>query len=160
MHFGDSARRLRGLGVAVGVGTLAAVGSASGQDSYEIQVYGAETVPPGDTMVELHSNYTVNGQRETIRGVFPSNHSFHETVEITHGFTSWFETGFYVFTSIQPGEGWEWVGDHVRPRVRVPEEWHWPVGLSLSTEIDYQCRAFSEDTWSWEIRPILDKQIG
>ena len=44
----------------------------------------------------------------------------HETVEITHGFTPWFETGFYVFTSIQPGRGWEWVGDHVRPRVRIP----------------------------------------
>ena len=78
--------------------------------------------------------------------------------EVTHGFTAWFETGFYVFSSIQPHDGWQWVGDHVRPRVRAPEEWHLPVGLSLSTEIGYQRRSFSEDTWTWEIRPIIDKQ--
>src|SRR5207244_1157216 len=44
--------------------------------------------------------------------------------------------------------------------VRVPEAWQWPVGLSLSTEIGYQRRAFSEDTWTWELRPIIDKQWG
>jgi hypothetical protein len=84
----------------------------------------------------------------------------HETLEITHGFTPWFETGFYVFTSIQPGEGWEWVGDHIRPRVRVPEDWEWPVGLSLSLEVGYQRRSYSEDTWTLELRPILDKEWG
>jgi hypothetical protein len=31
------------------------------QDNYEIQVYSVETVKPGDTMVELHSNFTVSG---------------------------------------------------------------------------------------------------
>jgi hypothetical protein len=130
------------------------------QDNYEIQVYGSETVAAGHTMVEIHSNFTTDGQHDTVNGVLPSHHAFHETLEITHGFTSWFETGFYVFTSIQPHEGWEWVGDHIRPRVRVPEEWHWPVGLSLSTEFGYQRRSFSEDTWTWEIRPIIDKQWG
>jgi hypothetical protein len=30
--------------------------SASAQDNYEIQVYGSDTVEPGHTMVELHSN--------------------------------------------------------------------------------------------------------
>jgi len=134
--------------------------SALAQDNYEIQVYGSETVPTGLTMVELHSNFTIQGERQTVDGVFPSYHALHETLEITHGFTPWFETGFYVFSSIQPGEGWQWVGDHIRPRVRVPEEWHWPVGLSLSTEIGYQRRSFSEDTWSWELRPIIDKQLG
>jgi hypothetical protein len=52
------------------------------------------------------------------------------------------------------------VGDHLRPRVRVPESWHWPVGVSLSTEIGYQRAAYSPDTWTLEIRPIIDKTIG
>src|SRR6266487_622805 len=85
--------------------------TAFGQDNYEIEVYASETVPAGRTMVELHSNYTIDGQRERVNGVFNSDHAFHETLEITHGFTSWFETGFYVFSSIQPSQGWEWVGD-------------------------------------------------
>jgi hypothetical protein len=134
--------------------------AARAQDSYEIQVYGSETVEAGATMVELHSNFTIDGQRQTVNGVLPSHHALHETLEITYGFNSWFETGFYVFSSIQPEQGWEWVGDHIRPRVRVPESWHWPVGVSLSTEIGYQRHEFSEDTWTWELRPILDKQWG
>ena len=120
----------------------------------------ARRVAPGHTMVELHSNFTVDGSKQVIDGVLPSNHAEHETLEITQGFNDWFETGFYVFTSIQPDGGWQWVGDHIRPRFRVPESWHWPVGVSLSQEIGYQRRDFSPDTWTWEIRPIVDKKIG
>ena len=68
--------------------------------------------------------------------------------------------GFYVFTSEQNGHGVQWVGDHIRPRVRVPDSWHWPVGVSLSTEVGYQRAVYSPDTWTWEIRPIVDKYQG
>ena len=53
------------------------------QGNYEIQVYGAETVAPGTTMTELHSNFTISGQRYTINGVYPTYHQEHESVEIT-----------------------------------------------------------------------------
>ncbi len=130
------------------------------QGNYEIQVYGSDTVAPGRTMVELHSNFTVTGFKSVIDGVLPDEHQLHETVEITQGFTDWFETGLYIFTSAGPNQGYTWVGDHIRPRVRVPDSWHWPVGVSLSTEIGYQRPIFSGDTWTWEIRPIIDKQMG
>ena len=133
---------------------------ARAQDNYEIQVYGSDTVLPRSTMVELHSNFTVNGSKTVEDGMLPTNHAEHETLEVTQGINDWSEVGFYVFTSIQPDGGWQWVGDHIRPRVRVPEKWHWPVGVSLSTEIGYQRAAFSPDTWTWEIRPIIDKKIG
>jgi len=133
---------------------------AHAQDNYEIQVYGADTVSPRRTMVELHSNFTADGSKIAENGVLPSHHAQHETLEFSQGFTSWFETGFYVFTSIQPDGGWQWVGDHIRPRVRVPESWHWPVGVSLSSEFGYQRRDFSPDAWTWEIRPIVEKKIG
>lgn len=135
-------------------------GSAPGQDNYEIQVYGSEMVPKGGTMIELHSNFTAQGSKTVEDGVLPTEHAFHETLEITHGFNNWFEVGWYVFTSARSGNGWQWVGDHIRPRVRVPESWHWPVGVSLSNEVGYQRRQFSTDTWTWEIRPIVDKQLG
>jgi len=133
---------------------------AAAQDNYEIQVYDAETVEPGHTMVELHSNFTIDGSKQVIDGVLPTNHAWHETIEITHGFNSWFEVGFYVFTSAKDGQGWNWAGDHIRPRVRVPESWHWPVGVSISNEIGYQRHKFSADTWTWEIRPIVDQKVG
>lgn len=133
---------------------------AIAQSNYEIQVYGVDTVQPGATMVELHSNFTVEGFKDVVDGVRPDNHAWHETIEITHGFNDWFETGFYIFTSVNPGYGYAWVGDHIRPRFRIPESWNWPVGVSVSNEIGYQRSAFSPDTWTWEIRPIIDKQMG
>jgi len=134
--------------------------AARAQDNYEIQVYGSSLVPAGRTMVELHSNFTVDGRTGIVDSLLPTEHAFHETLEITHGFTPWAEVGFYVFTSARSGNGWSWVGDHIRPRIAVPASWHWPVGVSLSTEIGYQRRAFSTDTWTWEIRPIIDQQLG
>jgi hypothetical protein len=137
--------------------------SASAQGNFEIQVYGSETVAPGSTMVELHSNTALRGMTRFEEGILPTEHAIHETLEITHGWTPWFETGFYLFTSIQtqgPDEGLWWVGSHFRPRVRAPEDWQLPVGLSLSVEVGYQQRRFSADTWTLEIRPIIDKQIG
>jgi hypothetical protein len=152
------------LAVRITLGLIAglffALPAAYAQDNYEIQVYPYETVEPGHTMVELHSNFTFSGSKTSENGLLPTNHALHETIEITHGFTDWFETGFYIFTSSRNGNGVQWVGDHIRPRVRIPPKWNWPVGLSLSNEIGYQRRQFSVDTWTWEMRPIIDKQLG
>ena len=147
------------LGVVL-IGVFLFSSSAAAQDNYEIQVYGSELVPRGATMIELHSNFTASGRKEVEDGVNATNHAVHETVEITHGFTEWYETGFYLFTSIRSGEGWDVVGTHVRPRFAVPARYHWPVGVSISNEIGYVKREFSDTTWSWEIRPIVDQTIG
>jgi hypothetical protein len=136
------------------------LGLVHAQGSYEIQVYGSDLVAPGNTMFELHSNFTFMGVKAVVDGMYPTEHQLHETLEITHGFNDWFEVGFYVFTSADSRVGWQWVGDHIRPRARVPESWHWPVGVSLSLEFGYQRYVFSPDTWTLEIRPIIDKQVG
>ncbi|HZS58632.1 MAG TPA: hypothetical protein VFA43_05135 [Gemmatimonadaceae bacterium] len=133
---------------------------ARAQDNYEIQVYGAHTVARDSTMFELHSNFTADGRRAVQGGLWPTEDAEHETLEITHGWTPWFETGFYVFTYASGHEGWQWIGDHIRPRIRVPDSWNWPVGVSLSTEVGYQRPRVSQDTWTWEIRPIIDQTIG
>jgi len=131
------------------------------QDNYEIQVYGADLVEKGHTMVELHSNYTLIGTKFTdADGMLATNHVDHETIEITHGWTNWFETGFYFFNSIGSDGRTAYVGSHIRPRVAAPEEWKWPVGVSLSLEFGFQKAAFSPNTSTLEIRPIVDKKIG
>ena len=130
------------------------------QENYEIQVYGSPTVAKGNTMVELHSNYTFDGQKSAEGGVLPTHHVFHETIEITHGWNSWFETGFYFFNTLGNDHRSTYVGSHIRPRVMAPASWKWPVGVSLSMEAGYQKREYSEDDWTLEIRPIVDKQLG
>jgi len=140
--------------------SCAATCLAAAQDNYEIQVYGSDTVKKGTTMVELHSNYTLRGTTSTINGVLPNDRVLHETLEITHGFTDTFETGFYFFTAYRNDQGYNYVGSHIRPRWRAPESWKWPVGASLSIEFGMQKRQFAEDTTNLEIRPIIDKQLG
>ncbi|HTQ64352.1 MAG TPA: hypothetical protein VMI12_06115, partial [Puia sp.] len=45
------------------------------QDNYEIQVYGSQTQQPKSMMFELHSNYTFDGQMQTVKGVVPTYHA-------------------------------------------------------------------------------------
>jgi len=57
-----------------------------------------------------------------------------------HGFERLVRNRLLHFTSLQKGQGFgTYVGSHIRPRVRIPPKWHWPVGVSLSNEIG--CRA-------------------
>jgi hypothetical protein len=106
---------------------------AAAQNNYEIQVYGSDTVAPESTMVDLHSNFTIDGTQPlpgsqyAADGLYPTNHAEHETLESTNGINAWSEVGFYVFTSARAGDGWQWVGDHIRPRVRAPDQFADPL---------------------------------
>ena len=146
--------------------SLLVVAPLRAQDNYEIQIYGSDTVATKTLMTELHSNYSIDGFKAvpgssyTADGTYPTNHSGRETLELTEGVTNWSEVGFYVFTTYSAETGYQWVGDHIRPRVRAPDSWHWPVGVSISNEFGYQRARFSPDTWTWELRPIVDKQLG
>jgi hypothetical protein len=146
--------------VVVGLVLFAGARYLQAQDNYEIQVYPSETLAPKTLLTELHSNYTVEGSTTTQNGMLPTQGQVHETIELTQGITSWSEVGFYIFTEAGNGNGWQWVGDHIRPRVRAPVSWGLPVGLGLSNEIGYARAAYANPTWSWQIMPIVDKSIG
>src|SRR3954470_21941335 len=95
---------------------------ANAQDLFEIQVYPYQTVEPGRTMVELHTNYFASGTTEPPPGEFPLDHQSHLTLEVTHGFTRYFEcAGYLVTASHVPGEGGKFAGARIRPRFRFPE---------------------------------------
>jgi hypothetical protein len=143
------------LAATILLGCAATLGA---QGNYEVQVYGSDLVPKGVTMFEIHSNFTAKGTPYA-DGVLATHHAEHETLEITRGVSDFFECGFYQFSSIQPDGSWQWVGTHIRPRFAIPERFKLPVGLSISNEIGYQRPNFSPDTWTWEIRPIIDKKI-
>lgn len=140
---------------------VSAAASAKAQENYEIQVYPSATIGRGITMYELHSNYTLNGSRGLSSfGEYPSHHAVHETVEITHGFNDFTELGFYWFMAKPSGRDFQFVGTHIRPRISVPESWGWPVGVSISQEFGWAKSQFSADSWTYELRPIVDKEMG
>jgi hypothetical protein len=133
---------------------------AYAQDDYEIQVYNSETMAKGHTLFELHSNFTPSGNKQYSENIFPSDKILHETLEITHGFSDIFEVGFYFFNAIGSNGRTGYAGSHIRPRVRAPESWNLPVGLSVGSEIGYQRIGFFNNHWLFEIHPIIDKQFG
>lgn len=133
---------------------------ASAQDLFEIQVYPYQTVAPRQTMVEFHMNYIPSGTKETENGEFPNHRQFHFTTEITHGLTPHWELGGYLLTAYVPGIGPQFVGGRLRPRFRVPEFWHLPFRLSVSTELAFTRSQFDANTVALEVRPILEKEAG
>ena len=131
------------------------VQNANAQDAGEIQVYGSATTPKYTTMIELHSNYTFEGPKSNT-----NYHPFLQTLELTTGLSKDAELGFYVFTYNLDGK-LQYTGSHIRPRIKAPDNWNWPVGASLSTELGFDKDPFTNDLdWGAEIRPIFDKTIG
>ena len=129
------------------------------QADNEIQVYASPTIQNKWTIFELHSNYTFKGSKFLADP--KSAHWTNETLEITHGFGKNFEIGFYTFTGFAPEDGYQYLGNQIRPRVTVPQEWKWSFGASLSVEFGFFRPSDTADFfWQGEIRPIIDKTIG
>jgi hypothetical protein len=140
--------------------SLAAAPALRAQDPFEIQVYEYETVARGKWELETHLNDTVRGTTARTGTVAPTESQFHTTFELTRGMTDHFELAGYLLLSSRPGAALEIAGAHVRPRVRVPKEWDWPVDVSLSCEVGWSASAYEEDSWGLELRPILEKKLG
>ncbi len=133
---------------------------ASAQDLFEIQVYPFETVQPGQTMLEFHTNYIPSGTTDTSDGLYPNNHQFHVTMEVTHGWTNRFETGFYLETAYVPGVGEKFTGWHIRPRFRLPDFERFPFNVSISLEYAFNEEGFDPNRQTLEIRPIFERVRG
>jgi hypothetical protein len=140
---------------------LAAAAPAAAQDLFEIQVYPYDTVEPGVTMFEFHSNFTPSGSKGVEEGVYGNHHQFHETLEITHGWTKYFETGFYIETApYVPDVGAKFTGWHIRPRFSFPESKSFPFKVSVSLEYAFNQPGFDPNAQTLEIRPIFERQQG
>src|SRR5262245_56787832 len=137
------------------------VGPAAAQDLFEIQVYPYMTVEPGHTMVELHSNYFPSGTPDAPPGEFPLHNQLDMTLEVTHGFTKYFEcAGYLVTAAYVPGEGARFAGASIRPRFRFPETPNFFFNISLSFELAFNQSEFESNTRTLEIRPILEHEQG
>jgi hypothetical protein len=132
---------------------------ARAQDAFEIQVYEYETVPRGRWDLETHVNYTAHGIRDFQNGVAPSQSQTHLTFELTRGITNYFEMAGYLVTARRDGTPGEFAGWRLRPRFRLPEDWL-PFKFSLSTEFGFPKRVYEENSITFELRPILEKDFG
>ncbi len=133
---------------------------SSAQDLFEIQVYPYDTVEPHRTMLEFHMIFFPGGTKVGENGMFPTNHQFHLTAEITHGLARYWELGGYLVSAFVPDGGAYFAGARVRSRFRLAESIRLPFRFSLSTEVDFTRHEFDTETISMEIRPIIEKEWG
>lgn len=129
------------------------------QADNEIQVYASPTIGNKATIFELHNNYTFKGSKLLLNS--KSAKWYNTTLEITHGFGKNFELGFYTFAGFDPNGKYMYLGNQIRPRITVPEQWKWSFGASLSVEFGFFRPTDTTDFfWQGEVRPIVDKSIG
>jgi hypothetical protein len=133
---------------------------AHAQDAFEIQVYEYPTVPAGRWDLETHLNYVAKGSMVGMGDLAPTQHQTHLMFEFTRGITPFFEMAGYLALANVPGDGPDFAGWRLRPRVSAPEQWHLPVGLSLSLELGFPQPAYEADSITLEVRPVIEKAIG
>ena len=116
------------------------------QDPFEIQVYEYDTVPKGMWNLETHFNYIGSGTTSFDGPVAPTNNQSHFTFELTRGLTDHFELAGYLVLARRVGEGLEYTGWRVRPRVSLPRSWHLPIDISLSGEVGFPRDLYEENS--------------
>jgi hypothetical protein len=143
------------------VGGAMPAAPASAQDLFEIQVYPYDTVEPGRTILEFHTNFIPSGTKLREGRVLPNDQQFHLTMELTHGFSKRFEIGFYLESApYVPDAGAKFVGWHVRPRFSLPEYQSFPFKMSFSFEYAFNQPEFEPNAQTLEIRPIFERERG
>ena len=86
-------------------------------------------------------------------------HPAHGTIEAVFGLTGTTEAAVYLFTA-RAWDGMRYAGASARLRAGLAASRHWPVHLALAVEAEHETAAVSANTWTLEIRPILDRAWG
>ncbi len=133
---------------------------ASAQQGYEFEVYDTHLATPGTTEFELNMNFVTSGQKQIVKGLFPTNHMLRSSLEIGRGFRDWLEASVYVLGVHQPNAGNSYVGNRLRVTASAPAGWNLPLDFGLTQEIGYARPGFAENRWTYEVSPMIGKTWG
>ena len=144
----------------IGAALCLASGPLDAQDPFEISVYPAATLARGEWELETHLNYTGRGTKTFHGTVAPTEHQTHLTFELSHGITSWWEASAYFLSAYRPNLGAQYAGWRLRSRVSAPSQWHLPLDLGFSAEIEAPQPAYGGASPTLELTPIFSKRFG
>jgi hypothetical protein len=130
------------------------------QDLFELEVFRYESISPGASSVEFHTNGMTHGAIAPTPTV--ANHRpVHMSVELTHGFTDRIESAVFIQTApFGPSGSARFAGGHLRTKYRFGELGYLPVGVALSGEYTFNRSAFDRELQTFELRPIVDYRRG
>jgi hypothetical protein len=139
---------------------VAGMGVLRAQDQFEIHVLEYEQLAPGEFTFETHLNYVGSGTRTFEGTVAPTQDQLHVTYELTGGITSYASFGVMQLNAKLPGSGLQAAGWRLVPHFYIPARWHWPVDVGLVAEFAFEKAAWSANSETIELVPILEKHIG
>ncbi len=152
---------LRSFAVLSSLLVAACAGSARAMDAFEIQVYQGEHNDPGQVSCELHSNYTLLGQRApTYPGETPANRALRFTLEPAVGVADWLELGAYLQGMQSPYDGVHFAGWKLRAKFVAPLRLKLPLILGINVELGRVPLRVEEAGWANEFRPIVGVALG
>jgi hypothetical protein len=145
---------------AISSALIASIAVSRAQDPFEIHVLEYEDLQPGDFTFETHLNYVGKGTTAYQGALAPTQDQLHLTYELTGAVTHYASLGVMQLNGKLPGRALETVGWRLVPHIYVPRSWHWPVNIGLVAEFSFEKDAWSEDSPSVEILPIIEKHFG
>jgi len=131
---------------------------ASGIDYYEIQIYGTDTAPLRQLVLELHSNTISTATGEEAKSAM-NPYQIHETLEATYGVLRFLEIGQYLCTAKLSTGDYEYAGSRTKIHFGVPQTETWPIQLGGNIELDYMRRAAEDNPFTLELRPIVESSF-
>jgi hypothetical protein len=135
--------------------------SAGAQQGYEFEVYGTGVAPVGGGELELHINFVPSGsQLADDSDGRATNRALRSSLELSTGLASWLEASLYAVSYARSGTGFQYVGNRGRLTAVAPRRWNLPFDAGISQEVGYARPGFAENSWAYEITPILGKAIG
>ena len=137
---------------------LVSIGALCAQDPFEIHVLEYEQLHPGEFTFENHVNYV--GHSAAQGANHGAQNVFHDTYELTGGITDDVSFGVMQLNARRSGGPLESAGWRLVPHFYVPRSWHLPVDFGVVAEFAFENSAWSADTKSVTILPILEKRFG
>jgi hypothetical protein len=133
--------------------------TASGQEGYEFEVYGADHPQGGAYGLDWHLNYVPSSATAGEEDLKSSDHAFRSSFELSHGFNSWFEGSLYATAYARSGRGIQFVGNRARLTALTPVSSTRNLDFGISWEVGHARSGFAESDWTLEVTPILGKSV-
>lgn len=134
--------------------------AASAQQGYEFEVYSAEVGPRGSTEIEISTNYVAEGLTDSEEGVFPTQHAYRSSLEVSRTLTTWLQASAYTTANARPGHSLSYVGNRAKLTAIAPTSWKLPFDLGVANELIYSRAGFGEYRWAYELSPIFSRNFG
>ena len=128
----------------------------------EIQVYTGELAAPGEFLLTLHNNYTLQGHKtaDLPGGVIP-DHSLNGVPELAYGVNDWIELGAYLAVYTRTRDAHTLAQSaKLRATFAVPHAEKRSFFYGVNFELSRNARRWDAKRISGEIRPIIGWRSG